>query len=232
MLGAALLLMAAAALPACTQTSDPEEPTPEEQTASEQTASEQAAPARPTPAQQIEAAVLAAPEAARAEATVLGYDAGGQLATLREGSGAFTCLADDPSDDDFHVSCYHTSLEPFMQSGRALRAEGYEGAAVDSLRTVQLDAGAWSMPDGPAALYSVSGPADAYDYAAGAPVEPGETDEGLGRLHVLYVPYATVASTGLPERAGPGTPWLMESGEPWAHVMVVAPDTSGTEAEE
>lgn len=178
----------------------------------------------PTAEQAAQAAVMALPEALRADAHVVRYE-GTEAEVLREGNGAFVCLADDPSDDRFHVTCYHESLDPFMASGRALRAEGYEGAAVDSLRQVQIDQGAWSMPEGPAALYSLSGPAGSFDYAAGQPRAEA------GRLHVIYTPYATEASTGLPPRGAPGTPWLMEGGTPWAHVMVVVPAATAPGAE-
>ncbi len=170
----------------------------------------------PAPEQQIEAAVQAAPEALREQATVRGYTAVGEFVTLRRGEGALICLADDPSDDRFHVSCYHRSLAPFMQSGRELRAQGYERSEVDSLRRVQIESGAWAMPERPAALYSLTGPADGYDYETG-------TLREARPLHVLYVPGATAASTGLPQRGATGTPWLMEGGTPWAHVMVVQP---------
>ena len=86
----------------------------------------QASPAQPLPAeQQIASAVLAVPAEFRADARVLGYRAGApQLVTLREGKGPFTCIASDPAAKEFHVACYHQSLEPFMARGRALRASG------------------------------------------------------------------------------------------------------------
>src|SRR5512143_2193233 len=75
------------------------------------------APAKPMTiapaAQQIAAAVLAAPADMRASATVLGYDESGKLVPLRKGTGALVCLATDPKNEQFHVACYHRSLEPF-----------------------------------------------------------------------------------------------------------------------
>jgi hypothetical protein len=83
----------------------------------------QGAPA--SPAQQIAAAVLPLPPEFRADARVLGYQAGRhELVPLREGKGPFTRLATDPAAKGFHVACYHQSLEPFMARGRALRASG------------------------------------------------------------------------------------------------------------
>ena len=63
---------------------------------------------------QIKTAILAAPEAERAGATVLGYDASGAVVTLRKGSNNFVCLADNPAQKGFSVACYHKDLEPFM----------------------------------------------------------------------------------------------------------------------
>src|SRR4051794_336970 len=83
------------------------------------------APSVPAAAVQIASAVLPLPAEFRGDATVLGYKEGATaLTTLREGKGAFTCLASDPAGKQFHVACYHKSMEPFMARGRALRASG------------------------------------------------------------------------------------------------------------
>jgi hypothetical protein len=43
-------------------------------------------------------------------------------------------------------------------------------------------------------------------------------------LSVLYVPYATAESTGLPTRPmGVGQPWLMQPGMHRAHIMIGGP---------
>ena len=73
---------------------------------------------------QVAEAILAAPEELRDAAHVYGYDSAGMLRTLREGTNELTCLADRPDDEQFHVACYHNSLEPYMAHGRALRQEG------------------------------------------------------------------------------------------------------------
>src|ERR1044072_3004801 len=81
--------------------------------------------------QQIAGAVISAPAALRASATVLGYSPEGKLVTLRKGTGPLVCRATGPKEKQFHTSCYHKSLEPFMARGRALRAEGVTGGQVD-----------------------------------------------------------------------------------------------------
>lgn len=143
----------------------------------------------------------------RGGATVLGYADDMTVTTLREGTGQLVCLADDPSDDGFHVACYHESLEPFMKRGRELRRQGV--TAVDSVRRAEIENGTLSYPDHPAALYNLSGN---YDAAA-------DTVRKASSLKVVYVPYATGETTGLPTKPE-GGPWLMEPGTPWAHVMI------------
>src|SRR3954467_5940114 len=124
------------------------------------------APAPLTEAQQIAAAVLPLPAEFRADARVLGHRAGSrELVTLRNGNGAFTCLANDHAGTRFHVACYHKSLEPFMARGRALRASGVKDGDVDSTRFREIRRGTLAMPKQPAALYSLTGPAGSYDAA-------------------------------------------------------------------
>lgn len=169
----------------------------------------------PSAEDQIHAAVAATPEAYRSEATVLGYeDANAPLTVLREEEGRFICLADNPADDRFHTACYHRSLEPFMKRGRELRREGKKRNEINRIRQEEIDSGELSIPDHPAALYTLSGPADSYNTATGE-------ISGANSLHVIYVPYATAASTGLPTKAPRGEPWLMAEGKPWAHIMIV-----------
>jgi hypothetical protein len=174
---------------------------------------------------QIAGAVVPAPETERDAATVLGYGPGGDLVTLRQGDGFLVCLADDPSDGRFHAACYHRDLEPFMARGRELRAEGMERAEVVATREKEIAAGDLPFPEGPAALYTVTGPAGCFD------PETGEL-HGANRVYVLYTPYATAESTGLPtQEMTPGGPWIMATGKPWAHVMIVQsteePEASG-----
>src|SRR5438128_12252247 len=121
----------------------------------------------PPAPQQITAALLAAPKELRPDATVLGYTAEGKLVPLRKGSGPMICLASNPKEEQFHVACYHRSLEPFMARGRALRAQGVTGDAVDSARFAEVRAGTLAMPAQAAMLYSLTGPAGSFDPATG-----------------------------------------------------------------
>ncbi|MEP7325718.1 MAG: hypothetical protein ABI836_07210 [Gemmatimonadota bacterium] len=163
-------------------------------------------------ATQIAAAVLALPDSMRAGAGVLGYQ-GGKLVELRRGTNDMICLADNPADSTFQASCYHKSLEPFMARGRALRAQGLKRQALDSARAAEVKSGALAMPGGPAALYSVFGKQDDFDPAGGMPA-------GSTALDVIYLPYATTATTGISTQPSEKSPWLMHPGEYRAHVMI------------
>jgi hypothetical protein len=53
--------------------------------------------------------------------------------------------------------------------------------------------------------------------------ETGEVKNGYLR-YVIYIPYATAASTGLPlKQDAPGMPWIMDPGTPRAHIMINPP---------
>ncbi|NIR46426.1 MAG: hypothetical protein GWN99_18445 [Gemmatimonadetes bacterium] len=164
-------------------------------------------------AQQIAEAVAPLPGPLQGGATVYGYR-GGELVTLREGSNMMICLADHPGDDNWHVACYHESLEPFMAMGRRLRTEGItDRSAIDAAREEAIESGELEFPIAPAALYSLTGPPDSFDPTTGAV-------SGASALYVVYVPYATEESTGISTDPSRGRPWLMFPGKPWAHVMI------------
>ena len=175
----------------------------------------QSAPARiPPAAEQIAAAVLPLPAELRESAAVLGYDAAGKLVTLREGSGAMRCLADDPAQPQYHVACYHRSLEPFMARGRALRAEGVRGEQVDTVRFREVAANKLAMPRTGGALYTLTSTTGGFDAASGKIA-------GARPLFVYYMPGATAATSGISEKPSRSEPWLMFPGTPKAHVMLV-----------
>jgi len=167
----------------------------------------------PSASQQIALAVIPAPKSMRESATVLGYAPSGKLVTLRQGSGGLVCLAANPAEKLFHVSCYHKSLEPFMARGREAREKlGDKRGVVDSVRMADIKSGKIKMPTR-AVLYQVFAPRDSVD-ASSAQVK------GQSFLNVIYIPYATVETTGISTDPARGTPWLMYPGKPWAHVML------------
>lgn len=162
---------------------------------------------------QLKTAVLAAPPAERAGATVLGYDANGKVVTLRQGTNNFVCLADNPKQKGFSVACYHKELEPFMARGRALAAEGKNAKEVFQIRETEVKSGKLPMPD-KSILNVTSGTVNA---------TTGEVTD-LYTRYVIYIPYATVDSTGIPlTPLADGAPWIMDPGTHRAHIMINPP---------
>jgi hypothetical protein len=168
--------------------------------------------AQSSPALRIAQAVSPAPSTLRAGATVLGFDSAGKLVTLRQGGNDLICLADDSRRKNFHVSCYFKALEPFMARGRELRAKGLSSDSADSVRANEIRAGKLAMPKTPTALYQLGAPRE---HVSDSGVK------GARYLYVVYMPYATPASTGLTiQPLNDGGPWLMYPGKPWAHIMI------------
>ena len=167
---------------------------------------------------QIASAVMAATESQREGATVLGYDDSGKLVTLKKGTNELICLADDPNRKGFSVACYHKDLEPLMARGRALRSEGKNNGEIDKIRSEEAKSGKLKMPDSPATLHVLSGASAYYDAAKKEVI-------GATLRYVVYIPYATQESTGLPlQPVVPGGPWLMFPGTYRAHIMISPPN--------
>ena len=163
---------------------------------------------------QIKTALLAAPKEKRDSCTVYGYSADKQFILLRQGTNEIICLADNPDEPDFSVACYVKDLEPFMQRGRELRKQGIKDDSLFNEREKEVKAGTLQMPKQPAALYVYSAKCEEFNPAT------GEVKNGYLR-YVIYIPYATVASTGLPENpSANGMPWIMNPGTHSAHIMI------------
>jgi hypothetical protein len=158
---------------------------------------------------QIAVAVLAAPSELREGAAVLGYNSKGELVTLREGKNELICLATDPTKAAVSVACYHKELEPYMARGRELLAQKVTGQARNDIRWKEVADGKLKLPREPRTLYVLSGSG----FADGKVIDPY-------LRWVIYVPYATPASTGLSTKASDGAPWLMSAGTAGAHIMI------------
>jgi hypothetical protein len=166
---------------------------------------------------QIKMALLAAPEEKRSGATILGYSPEGKLVTLRKGTNEMICLADDPRQKGLNASCYHQDLDPFMQRGRELKAEGKSQPDVIKIRDEEAKAGKVKLVKQPSTLFVYSAKDEDCNF------ETGEVKNGYLR-YVIYIPYATSASTGLPlKQDAPGMPWIMDPGTPRAHIMINPP---------
>lgn len=162
----------------------------------------------------VATALMAAPEASRAECTVIGYNMAGDFVTFREGTNEFICITDDPKKDGFNAACYHQSLEPFMARGRELRAEGKNRQEVFDTREEEVKSGKLSMGKEGSTLHIYYGKETQYD------PETSLVDGAVYR-YVVYLPFATAASTGLPEAPiAPNHPWIMDPGTHRAHIMI------------
>jgi hypothetical protein len=163
---------------------------------------------------QIKSAVLAAPEDKRAEAMVYGYNTKGEFVVLRKGSNEMICIADNPNQKGFSVSCYHKDLEPFMARGRELKAAGKTTQETFDIREAEAKSGKLIMPKQASNLQVYSAPDEAFNPTT------GEVTKGTFR-YVVYIPWATAASTGLPTKPeAPGMPWIMNPGTHRAHIMI------------
>ncbi len=163
---------------------------------------------------QLKTAVLAAPEEKRAGAMVYGYDAKGEFVVLRNGTNELICIADNPNQNGFSVSCYHKDLEPFMARGRELKTAGKSFQEIFDIREAEVKSGKLMMPKQASNLQVYSAPAEAYNSST------GEVTKGKFR-YVVYIPWATAASTGLPTKPeAPGMPWIMDPGTHRAHIMI------------
>ena len=163
---------------------------------------------------QIKTAVLAAPADKRDGAMVYGYNAKGDLVVLRQGTNEMVCLADNPNQKGLSVSCYHKDLEPFMARGRELKAAGKTTQEIFDIREAEAKSGKLMMPKQASNLQVFSAPDEAYNPTT------GEVTKGSFR-YVVYIPWATAASTGLPTKPeAPGMPWIMNPGTHRAHIMI------------
>ena len=158
-----------------------------------------------SPEGQIADAVLALAEGDRAGATVLGYDAIGEFITLRKGTNSQVCLADNPNKDGFSVACYHQSLDAFMARGRELRADGKGRGEIEEIRAAEAKSGKLIMPE----------------KASNLAVMSGSSKDDAGIRYVVYIPFATAETTGLPTKPMmAGGPWIMFPGSYRAHIMI------------
>ena len=162
----------------------------------------------------IATALMAAPAPSREGAKVIGYNMAGEFVTLKEGNNEFIVLADDPKKDGFSAACYHKDLEPFMARGRALKAEGKTHQEIFDIREAEAKSGKLDMGKAGATLHIYFGGKGLYN------PETSEV-EGAKYRYVVYVPWATSESTGLPEMPiSSNHPWIMNPGTHRAHIMI------------
>lgn len=165
---------------------------------------------------QMKAAVMAAPEDKRDGVMIYGFDENGNFTVLRNGSNDLICLADDPQQKGFNVACYYKDLDAFMARGRDLKKEGKSFKEIFDIREEEVKAGKLNIPQN-SSLFVLSGPDEVFN------LETGEVT-GANLRSVVYIPFATSESTGLPLKpAAPGMPWIMDPGTHRAHIMITPP---------
>lgn len=171
----------------------------------------------PNTKDQIAATVLTLPEELQDGAKVLGYNESGTLVVIKEGTNDMVCIADDPNKDGYNAACYHSDLEPFMARGRELKAAGKSSGEVTEIRETEAKNGLLKMPDHPTTLHVCYGADGKYNNITGKL-------ENTDLRYVVYIPWATPESTGLPIRPMvPGGPWIMNPGTHRAHIMITPP---------
>jgi hypothetical protein len=161
----------------------------------------------------IATALMAAPKASRSGCKVIGYNMAGEFVTFREGDNEFVVIVDNPNQEGFNAACYHKDLEPFMARGRALKAEGKRTKEIFDIREAEMKAGLLKINPG-STLHVYYGPNSMYN---------PETSkvEGAQLRYVVYLPWATSESTGLPEvPVASNHPWIMNPGTHRAHIMI------------
>jgi hypothetical protein len=96
-----------------------------------------------------------------------------------------------------------------MKRGRLLKKEGKSAKEIFEIRGKEIKSGQIKIPTG-SLLYVVSGQYD----EQGQPID-------LYQRFVVYIPFATVESTGLALTPSyPGGPWIMNPGTHRAHIMI------------
>ncbi len=154
---------------------------------------------------QITEAVSPLPETLRAGATVVTYDAKGDPKVLRQGTNDIVCQPNQPkATPGFSVTCYAKSLAPQRDMEAKLRAEGKDQKEIQAAVKAALDSGKLQAPPMGTMSYSKS----------------GKTEAEAHVLWVMRVPNAKAEDLGLPTKAGKGSPWMMASGTPGAHIMM------------
>lgn len=161
----------------------------------------------------IATALMAAPKESRLGCKVIGFNMAGEFVTFREGNNEFIVLVDNPNQDGFNAACYHKDLDPFMARGRALKAEGKTGQEIFAIREAEMKSGKLKINTG-STLHIYYGSKTMYDPKT-------SKVEGAQLRYVVYMPWATSESTGLPKvPIAPNHPWIMNPGTHRAHIMI------------
>jgi hypothetical protein len=151
-------------------------------------------------ADMITSAESAAPAAVSSAATIYGFDAGGAMITLREGSNGWWCMPDSPSTPGPDPMCGDANAMEWAMAwiGKTEPPKGKVGF-----------------------MYMLEGGTDASNtdpYATGPTADNSWITTGA---HVMIM-NASEMMSGYPTSAKPDTtqPYVMWAGTPYAHLMI------------
>jgi hypothetical protein len=153
----------------------------------------------------VDKAVLALPENLRNQAMVIKWKPDFTYDTLRKGANNWVCYdrSGFPLQQPFAVEC--TAVGNLDREVQNLKAEalGDRTKSQDALNEQEKN-GTRAKPVFGSAWYHLSGP-----------------DREHARVHLtVAVPGATAQSLGVPDKATPGSIWIMNAGTTTAHLMI------------
>lgn len=152
----------------------------------------------------IKQALSPLPAELRAHATVITYSPKGLPETLRWGQNNIYCVAPQAGAKEFSAACFGPVIKAERDFEAREKAEGKDA------KTIAADVAAarahrkLSSPNMGTAIY----------------VRRGKTEADARNLWVVLMPNAKAEDLGLPTKRGNGTPWMMRSGTPQAHIMI------------
>lgn len=147
------------------------------------------------------------PPRARSAARLVARDTRGER-TVRPGDGLI-CVSDDSAPGHLSLNCHHQTLHDLLALEREVSVLGLQGAERSRWLCEEAEKRAIVVPDG------------AMEITATLAVDPdGSLPEEMTVYYLLYLPYATTATVGIPDQSpGDASPWLHLAGTCRAHVM-------------
>jgi hypothetical protein len=154
----------------------------------------------------IERALAPMPERARAETTVVRWNADHTYDVLKEGSGPMVCYdrSGEPRRAPFDVQCTSMSNLERVAQNRRFRAMSADRQEEGALVAAAAADGTRVLPEFGSLWVSMR----------------GEDRSSAGIHTTIAMPGATSASTGLPEDRSAGGAYIMAAGSTEAHLMV------------
>ena len=154
----------------------------------------------------IEKALAAAPARARADATVIRWNADHSYETLKEGSNGMVCYdrSSEARRAPFDVQCTSMGNLPRVAQNRRFRAESESREEENALIEAAEANGTRVLPEFGSLWIAMRG-----------------DDQASARTHTtIAVPNATGESLGLPVNGRLDAAWLMGAGTTGAHIMI------------